>query len=325
MSNPNEDIDVQGAKRSLDDPVSTGEGESVEDTNKKAKTDGSSTGASSFRNWSFGLSDSDTCTMYTLKCTFGDESTPNPYFKSQKVPFLKHECEKRGLSSMGTKAILLQRLQTELPSVTFEIDGREVLQRVINSMLYYFKWDNTHLFSCKMPARGDLKVGRGKLCESFSSFEIGFAIEQGMISPDPNMQDDYLKKRLAKLGITNDMIRKIQNDPNTLSDVRKLSGSAFDPLSRNVGFFDEEKASSDQAISLEQLALEKGDKIKVTYDFGDGNRFVIQVLDVKKNATVHPEENHDGHDTRVKLLGKGRSKMRTQYDEGDWENCYYSF
>jgi hypothetical protein len=326
MSSQDKDMDVQGTKRSPDMDETAGEGESSASTAKKAKTNRSPPGTSkSFRDWSSKLSDSDTCTMYTLKCTLGDASIPNKYFKTQKVPFLKNECEKRGLPSNATRAVLLERLQTELPSVTFEIDARELFQRVINSMLYYFKWDNTHLFSCKMPARGDVRAGVGKLWESLPSWDIGFAIKSGSISSDPDMQHDYHKKRLAQLGITNDTIRKIQENPNALGDVRKLSGCAFEPFEEGMDSFDEDGYPKGGALTLEQLALEKGDKVKVTYDFGDGNRFVIEVEDVKENVTVHSEEEHYGHDTRVKLLRKGVCKMRNQYDDGDWENCYYRF
>jgi hypothetical protein len=328
MNTPDNAINIQGAKRSLDNPVTAAE--TAQDANtitpassssKKAKTNQDTD--TSFRAWSSHVKETDTCTMYTLKCTFGDASKPiNSYFKNQKVGFLRDECQKRGLHFNGKKADLLNRLQTELPTVTFEIDSREALQRVVNSMLYYFKWDNTHLFECEMPARGDMKTGIIKLWENFS--DMGMAIRFGSVSPDPNMQDPYLKKRLAKLGITNEMIRRIQNDPDALGDVRKLSGSAFDPLTKSQSFiFDEFVEGS--TLSLEQLALKKGDKIKFTYDYGDGNKFLVEIQDVKENETVHPEEAHYGHDTRAKLLTKGGSKMRKQYDDGDWENMYYRF
>ena len=331
MSTPDKAINVQGTKRYLDNPVTAAE--TAQDANtitpassaKKAKTNNQDADTS-FRAWSSQVKETDKCTMYTLKCTFGDPSKPiNSYFKSQKVPFLRNECQKRGLLSNGTKAALLNRLQTDLPTVTFEIDSREAIQRVVNSMLYYFKWDNTHLFECEMPARGDLNIGISKLWQNFP--DMGLAIRMGSVSPDPNMQDARLKKRLLQLGITNEMIRRIRNDPDALGDVRKLSGSAFDPSMKRPDLFndDEEEFVEGSAFSLAQLALKKGDNIKLTYDYGDGNKFLIEVQDVKENETVHSEEAHYEHDTRAKLLRKGGSKMRKQYDDGDWENLYYRF
>lgn len=332
MNTPDNAIKIQGAKRSLDNPVTAAETAQAANTitpassnAKKAKTNQDTD--TSFRAWSSHVKETDTCTMYTLKCTFGDASKPiNTYIKNQKVDFLRDECQKRGLLFNGKKADLLNRLQTELPTVTFEIDSREALQRVVNSMLYYFKWDNTHLFECEMPARGDLKTGITKLWENFP--DMAMAIRMGHVSADPHMQDAYLKKRLAKLGITNEMIRRIRNDPDALGDTRKLSGSAFDPLTKTPSFFfdfDEEESAEGSALSLEQLALKKGDKINLTYDYGDGNKFLVEIQDVKENETVHSEESHYEHDTRVRLLTKGGSKMRKQYDDGDWENMYYRF
>mmetsp|Transcript_30509 Transcript_30509/g.45150 ORF Transcript_30509/g.45150 Transcript_30509/m.45150 type:complete len:97 (+) Transcript_30509:352-642(+) len=71
--------------------------------------------------------------------------------------------EFRKLPTDGTKKVLLQRLQTDLPFVVVDIDSRECLQRLICSFLYHMKWDPIHLFECTMPARGPLKVGRGNI------------------------------------------------------------------------------------------------------------------------------------------------------------------
>jgi hypothetical protein len=318
-------------KRSLDIPASAeevdGDASIITPTNgnansaKKQKTLQDS--SNEFRAWSSQIHDSsDTCTIYTLKCTFGDASKPlNSYIKGSKVPFIKNELEMRGLSTVGTKPVLLERLQKELPSVTLEIDSRECMQRIVNSMLCCFKWDNTHLFECEMPRRGELECGVGKLWATLPSFDIGLAIKMGSISSDPRQNDQHLRKRLDQLGITCEMIARIQNDPDTLGDIRKLTGSAFDPMSKGMGGsdFDDDYASDGSQISLEQLALRKGDQMKMIYDFGDHNTFVVEVQEVKKNVPVLPEITHYGHKTRVKMVGKGQSKMRKQYYDGSDE------
>lgn len=316
-------------KRSLDIPASA-EGNVGDATNiitptnneansaKKQKTLQDSNNA--FRAWSSQIPDSsDTCTIYTLKCTFGDASKRlNSYIKGNKVPFIKNELEMRGLSTVGSKPVLLERLQKELPFVTLEIDSRECFQRIVNSMLFYFKWDNTHLFECEMPRRGELEYGVGKLWQTLASRDMACAIRMGMISSDPRNHDQCLRKRLDQLGITCEMIARIQNDSDTLGDVRKLTGSAFDPMDRGIGGndFDDDFSVNGSQFSLEQLALQKSDQVKMMYDYGDHNTFVVEVQEVKKNVPVLPEVSHYGHYTRVKMIGKGQCKMRKQYNDG---------
>ena len=322
MSTPDKAINVQGNKRSLDNPVTAAE--TAQDANtitpassaKKAKTNQDAD--TSFRAWSSQVEETDKCTMYTLKCTFGDASKPvSAHMKSCTVPFLRNECQKRGLPSNGTKPVLLQRLQTEVPSVIFEIDSREALQRVVNSLLHYFKWDNTHFFNCEMPARGDLKTGILKLWQCVPN-GFSFAIKMGSITPE-NMAG--LESCGAKIGVSREIIRKIQNNPDTLSEVRKLSGRVVKRQSL-IPDNDDEIPEADIYYSLEQLALKKNDKIQLSYN---GEKFLVEVQDFKENVVVQPEEAHYEHDTRGKLLRKGGSKMRKQYDDGDWENMYYRF
>ncbi len=329
MSETESKSNIVEGKRSLDIPASAeevvGDGTNIitptndnANSAKKQKTLQDSSNA--FRAWSSQINDSsDTCTIYTLKSTFGDASKPlNSYIKGNKVPFIKNELEMRGLSSVGSKSVLLERLQKELPSVTLEIDSRECLQRVVNSMLFNFKWDNTHHFECEMPRRGELQDGVGKLWQTLASVDIALAIMGGNISSDPSKHDQRLRKRLDQLGITCEMIARIQNDSDTLGDVRKLTGSAFDPMNGGVGGndFDDDFSADGGQISLEHLALQKCDQVKMMYDYGDHNTFVVEVQEVKKNVPVLPEINHYGHDTRVKMVGKGQCKMRKQYDDG---------
>jgi hypothetical protein len=80
--------------------------------NKKSKLD-----KSTFRSWSADA-DGKPCKIFTLKCMFGNPDMPLPYFvKGQKVADIKHALEKRGLDTKGTKPVLLERLQKDLPYV----------------------------------------------------------------------------------------------------------------------------------------------------------------------------------------------------------------
>lgn len=315
MSTSETAINSDGKRPSNEDTTT----DTPTETSKRAKTSNDRQSNNTFRSWSNQVNESsDTSTVYTINCTFGDASKPLPSFiKSGKVQLIKNELQMRGLSTIGNKAVLLQRLQTELPSVTIEIDSRECLQRVVNSMLYHFDWDNTHLFQMNMPRHGDLLDGLEKLWLSLPTLDIGLAIKQGSLIPDLTQQDPRVRRRLEKLGVTSEIIAKVQEDPEGLSSVRKISGAGFDPVGKGHGNdFEGEGPSDGGWFSIEELALEKGDKMDLLYDFGQRSKFFLRIQDVKQNAPVLPEANVYHHKTRVKLVSKGVSKMRKQYDHG---------
>ena len=283
---------------------------------KKAKTTVSN--KDDFRSWSSQVNDSsDKCTVYTIKCTFGDASKPLPSFiKTNKVGFIKDMLEMRGLSTVGTKPVLLQRLQTDLPFVLIEIDGRECMQRLVNCMMYHLKWDNGHLFEMKMPRRGELMDGVDKLWKSIGSYDMGFAIKIGNVSPDPREQEPHLQRRLKQLGVTNETIARIIENPNVMGSVRKLAGAGFNPMMKSPRYGFDEEAADGGWFSLEELALRKGDKIDLMYDLGQSDLFVLEIQEVKESVPVLPEIDPYHQKTRAKLVGKGASKMRKQYDDG---------
>ena len=255
--------------------------------------------------------------IYTIKCTYGDSlKTLTSYIKSQKVQFIKNELQNRGLSTVGNKPVLLQRLQTVLPTITIDIDSRESMQRIVNSIMYHFGWDNTHLFEMKMPKRGDLKDGVAPLWLSLPSLDIGLALKQGGVSPDPRRRDPRINRRFVQLGLTDEMIVQIQAHPDAPCNVRRITGSGFDPMMKRRGEWCEGDAADGGWFSLQELALEKGDKVKLLYDFGQRDEFFIQIQDVKQNVPVLPEADLYGHKTRAKLVDKGASKMRKQYNHG---------
>ena len=130
-----------------------------------------------------------------------------------------------------------------------------------------------------------------------------------------------LESCAAKIVVSRETIRKIQNNPDTLSKVRKLSGRVVKRQSL-IPDNDDEIPKADIYYSLEQLALKKNDKIQLSYN---GEKFLVEVQDFKENVVVQPEVSHYGHDARTKFLRKGGAKMRTQYENGNLKNMYCKF
>jgi hypothetical protein len=111
--------------------------------------------------------------VYLIKCEYGDPSRPlHSHIKALKKADLMSEVKRRGLSTDGSRSVLLDRLQKELPYVRLEIDGRECVQRVITSFLNHFGWDNSHLFNVEMPRRGDSEAGNVNLMDFFELDEV---------------------------------------------------------------------------------------------------------------------------------------------------------
>jgi hypothetical protein len=98
-----------------------------------------------------------------LSCTVtaGDPTAPLPSFmKSAPKPALQDYCRERGLAPTGTRSAMLERLQTEWPWVSLEVDAREPLQRLVavvlsaSAHLFGRGITDTHLFSLSS-ARGE--------------------------------------------------------------------------------------------------------------------------------------------------------------------------
>jgi hypothetical protein len=85
--------------------------------NKKSKPDNST-----FRSWSADAA-GNPCKIFTLKCMFGNPDVPlSSNTKSMKVGEIKNILEERGLDTKGSKPVLLERLQKDLPYVRIELD-----------------------------------------------------------------------------------------------------------------------------------------------------------------------------------------------------------
>lgn len=303
-------------KRSVNDPNSE---EEHDDGNTKRLKTPTADNSSSFRAWSKDVSENeDSSTVYTLKCVFGDPSNPLPsWIKSSKIGDIKAMLQSRNLSTEGKKSALLDRLQTDLPSVTLEIDSRECLQRVVNSFLYHLDWDNTHLFECKLPARGSLTAGAGNLWIQSFGIDLYDTLKTGRISGNPSHHDkrmrQHLQKKLDAAGMDWSDFDRAKREPNATGKWRKLQGSGFDPHTKPMDDFGDEEPAAGGYFSLEELALEKGDKIQMTYDFGDDNKFTIFVMEKKERQTCLAEVKLYGQETRVNLEKKSQAKMPKQY------------
>ena len=71
--------------------------------------------------------------------------------KDELKDFMKSNANFKDDELGGSKEVLLRKLFHEPPSVTFLIDSRECLQRVLVVFLHRIGYDDTHLFNVKTP------------------------------------------------------------------------------------------------------------------------------------------------------------------------------
>mmetsp|Transcript_2606 Transcript_2606/g.6789 ORF Transcript_2606/g.6789 Transcript_2606/m.6789 type:complete len:337 (-) Transcript_2606:295-1305(-) len=270
-----------------------------------------------FRSWAAG--EPSPAPAYTLCCTYGDPDDPLPScVKSKNVAWIRSELEERGLDTSGTKAVLLDRLRAEVPSVTFKIDGRECLQRVVNAMLHSFGWDNTHMFSAKFPARGTVGEGRGIAADAcgfdlavlfcFGDWWREFGLDTTPYDWPPLEGKSYWPRRLRHWDVCRGRgrltwreVRDIALDPKAPGPVRTLKGSAFDPLS-----------DSGARYSLQELELKRSDTIRVRYDFEGNHNFKITVKEVVPDTLLEEKDMYT-YPTRFEFLTKGKCHIQPQY------------
>jgi hypothetical protein len=262
--------------------------------------------------------------VYVLKCEFGDPSSPlSSYVKSLKKADLILEVKRRGLSTDGSRSVLLDRLQKELPYVRLEMDGRECIQGVISSFLNHFGWDNSHLFVVEMPRRGDSDVGNVTLMDFFNLYGVemiyGRFFEKYGTNlnnwPNKTSRDKQVLKGIQQQtngGLTMENMSRAFQDPEALADFRKINGSAFDPMAEAYDIEMGKQEPPQCNVSMQELFLEKGDVLKFTYDMGSTSNFTVTIEDVKP-AEVLPEETAFGEPTRSRLVGKGPLRIPKQY------------
>lgn len=287
--------------------------------NKKSKPD-----TSTLRSWSADA-DGKPCKIYTLKCMLGNPDVPLSYHtKSLKVGDIRTILEARGVDTKGVKAVLLERLQRDLPYVRIELDSRECIQRLVNAFLSFMGWDNTHLFEITMPNRGSLVKGAIPLWEKIG-LDIGIALTcpealQRALSGQDEEYRRHIERILKRSDSTWDDVRQVIANSRAVGPTRKLAGAAFDAFEgQPSGAFMDECPPGGGYHTLEELSLQAGDKLDISYDFGDSNRFRIQIESVKEAQEPLPEANLGyGNPTRARLVNKG-GKIRSQYytEHGD--------
>ena len=149
------------------------------------------------------------------------------------------------------------------------------------------------------------------------SIDIGMCIQREDFSANPMDHDEFVVKRFAKAGWSWDDVAKVKANPDAPGPYRILVGAGFDATNKSPSYgWDYEDTADGGWYSLKELALEKGDEIKMIYDYGERDEFIVQVQDVKQSVPVLPQVTLYGHETRVNLVRKGNSKMRKQYDDG---------
>jgi hypothetical protein len=262
--------------------------------------------------------------VYVLKCEFGDPSIPlSSHVKSLKKTDLLLEVKRRGLSTDGSRSVLLDRMQKELPYVRLEMDGRECIQGVISSFLNHFGWDNSHLFAVELPRRGDSDVGKVTMIDFFNLYEVEMIYGQFFQKygtnldhwPNKTTRDKHIIKGIQQRttgGLTMEAISRAFQDPEALADFRKMNGSAFDPMAEAYDYEMSEQEPPQCNVSMQELFLQKGDVLKFTYDMGSSSTFTVTIEDVKPEEVL-PEETAFGEPIRARLVGKGKARIPKQY------------
>lgn len=258
---------------------------------------------------------------FTLKCTFqGLQPFSRNYLKEHRVGELREMLQKRGLSTEGTKPVLVERLYTTLPWVRFEIDGRECLQRIVNAFLFYFGWDNTHGWSMRMPRRGEMKEGTSPILERYTHTRMWLEKQietQGHDLRQWNASSLQYAHQLLDNKFTRTQQQNLVENLDAPGPIRCVEGSAFEPVC--ITTFDPEVPLEQSGLfSLNDLCLQAGDKMHITYDFGDDHRFNILIEKVELCSTLLPEvalsRYPDSQLTRSRLTGRGDCRMIPQYE-----------
>jgi hypothetical protein len=276
----------------------------------------------SFRSWA--ADEQSPGPVYVLKCEYGDPSRPlSSHVKALKKADLLSEVKRCGLSTDGSRSVLLDRLQKELPYVRLEMDGRECIQRVIISFLNRFGWDKSHLFTAEMPRRGDSNVGNVNLMDCFELDEVEWLYKGSFKRYGTNLDNwpnetSHDKKTIKRLQrrisgkLTMEGMSRAFQDPEALADFREMNGSAFDPMAEGYDYEMSEKTPPQCNVSMQELFLQKGDVLKFTYDMGSSSEFTVTIEDVKQEEVL-PEETTFGQPTRARLVGKGPVRIPKQY------------
>jgi hypothetical protein len=299
-----------------------------------------------YRQWSV---DAEKCkdpiTHFTIKVYYRDPEgkLPSRIRQSRKENIIHQMVTYEGFrreECVGTKDQLLNKLQRCRPFVTFKIDGREGIQRVLNTALHQFGWSSDHMFHATMPLRGTSTVGcntyQDILFPCFGPFaEYGIDLSRLIMLQSPKRTKVDIDREFAHLfqWQRDQMFEDIMDRTTNLTDIapmRSFDGCGFDSLTmgdRDMfgGYYD---LSDDCFLSLNDLALQKGDRIRYEYDFGDPSIFIAEIVKCEENQQLLPEMfSHDAYAAvRAIVVEESANKIRPQYPKCDEyeEDCFDS-
>ena len=306
------------------------------------------------RQWSNNLPSTSSSTIYKLTGFFGDpRRSPSSYLKNCKKSDLQSILKRNGFTDeeiIGTKAQLLDKLINQPPSVTFIIDPRECLQRVLVTCLDAFKYDDSHLFEVTMPKRGDLLLGTKRLLNhrdfgyniecykaEYNQFyrQTGGSIEDFMEVVKRQHHYRYNIKDQEKYIEILEGLLEGTIDINSYHYSRVVNGAAFQahntfhgtPLltaeievnDRNIHLINQQRDMQlygGGALSLDSVCLRVGDWLEYMYDMGDQHFINVRVEEINEINNVLPEIGNNP--TRVQIIQTANlHHVISQYDNED--------
>jgi hypothetical protein len=242
--------------------------------------------------------------------------------------FRREEC-------VGTKDQLLNKLQRCRPFVTFKIDGREGIQRVLNTALHQFGWSCDHMYTATMPLRGTSTIGTRTFKDIFDYMADYTADDYSR----QFFQENYRNRIKTKLSYDfahlfqwqrDEILEDIMDFTIGLSQIaprRSFCGSSLDlETSVDCDMFDE-RYNKKLFLSLNDLALRKGDRIFYKYDFGHPSIFIAEIVKCDENQPLLPETFVENRSAAVRaiVVEESTNKIPPQYPISDDDDDFDDF
>ena len=271
------------------------------------------------------MSNDTKCRVYTLRATFGQQSGWFPsYIASQRKADLQsmmRECGFTEKETAGTKSQLLEKIRTMKPNVTYKIDSRECLQRILVVVLDAWQYSPEHTFTVSMPRRGDHPLGTCRIDELEWMNFYNFSTNDDVDFSASRETESFVRAQVV-CGADEDTVRGLLSEDISVTDLapyRVVEGraSTFENIYESA--LDRMQERSEQtvgqrtdmiqamtlmdggALSLEEVALKVGDVMKFRYR--REHTICIEVVAIEEGADCLPEVACD-EDLRDMLAGK---------------------
>jgi len=252
--------------------------------------------------------------VYTLTLTFGDPEKPVPKAlkNCKKDTVLRHMNQRKfsDIQCYGLKSELIRRLQTDLPSVTFEIDGREDISRCLATAFHQWDWPMDMTYSVKIPFHGNNVLGVKHYRDIFgpSFFDTKFsnehpnhskiiraAVRRELPYLSSSDQDDLIQKILR-----NEIQGEILSNERQLSGCTSISGHRYRETNGFERIF---------YLDLHTLDLHKGDKLMFTLNYDEHKILLTMTVDdIQRDIPPLPELTFGGIEynlpTRARVVKK---------------------